>query len=149
MRTAFRAPQGQILSNVVQDPTEVDNAFVINKRPENAFVINETEENAFVINAFVINSTFPMAPEDSRDKRLDAFTKEISDYDDSETKADPPSNKVRVTLRAYQLKNSDDITRTPANRSSTLRPTMADGCRARRWPRSRARATASPSTAPT
>ena len=106
----FRAPQGQILSNVVQDPTEIDNAFVINKRPENAFVINETEQNAFVINAFVINSTFPMAPEDNRDKRLDAFTKETIDYGDSETKADPPSNKVRVTLRAYQLKDSITIT---------------------------------------
>jgi len=104
-----RAPQGQILSNVVQDPTEVDNAFVINKRPENAFVINETEQNAFVINAFVINSTFPMAPEDSGTKRLDTFTKEDS-IDDSETKADPPPNKVRVTLRAYQLKESGAIT---------------------------------------
>ena len=105
-----KAPQGQILSNVVQDPTEVDNAFVINKRPENAFVINDSPDNAFVINAFVINSTFPMAPEDSRTKRLDTFTKATSDYDDTETKADPPSNKVRVTLRAYQLKDSTTIT---------------------------------------
>ncbi len=105
---SFRAPQGQILSNVVQDPTEVDNAFVINKRPENAFVINDGAENAFVINAFVINSTFPMAPDAGNTKRFDAFTK--AGIDDSATKADPPSNKVRVTLRAYQLKDSENIT---------------------------------------
>jgi hypothetical protein len=82
---------------------------VINKQPENAFVINETEQNAFVINAFVINSTFPMAPEDGGQEQLNLFAKEMS-IEEGAVMADPPSNKVRVTLRAYQLKDSETIT---------------------------------------
>jgi len=103
----YNVPQGQILSNVVQNPSEVDNAFVINKSPQNAFVINETAENAFVINAFVINSTFPMAPTEGGNRSQQMLVKEM--VEDDPTMAEPPSNKVRVTLRAYQLRSTDAI----------------------------------------
>jgi len=103
----YNVPQGQILSNVVQNPSEVDNAFVINKSPENAFVINDTAENAFVINAFVINSTFPMAPTEGNYESQQLLTK--NSVVDDPTMAAPPSNRVRVTLRAWQLKSTNDI----------------------------------------
>jgi hypothetical protein len=89
--------QQQVLSNVVQDPTE-KNAFVINKAPKNAFVINETEPNAFVI-----NSTFALAP--SEPETSDPLTEQAKaqSIDDSETRNEAPSDQVRVTLRAFQL----------------------------------------------
>jgi hypothetical protein len=103
--------QQQVLSNVIQDP----NAFVINPTPENAFVINPTPENAFVINpfepnAFVINSTFTMAPADTSTKSRAIGTKEIT-LDDGLTKADLPNNQVLMTLRAFQLKPDNEITK--------------------------------------
>jgi hypothetical protein len=88
--------QQQVLANVVQDPT-AENAFVINNSPENAFVINNQVDNAFVI-----NSSFAMAPSDSVAKTTRATAK-VNGIDDSATKAPPPSNKYRVTLRAWQL----------------------------------------------
>ena len=105
---SFRAPQGQILSNVVQDPTEVDNAFVINKRPENAFVINDGAENAFVINAFVINSTFPMAPDAGDTKRFEPFTK--AGIRRQRHQGRPAVQQGAGHARAYQLKDSETIT---------------------------------------
>ncbi len=89
--------QQQVLSNVVQNPAD-PNAFVINKSPENAFVINGQEPNAFVI-----NSTFALAPAESQSKRTGALWKVGEPINDDEGRAAPPSNQVRVTLRAFQL----------------------------------------------
>ena len=94
--------QQHVLSNVIQDPGD-PNAFVINQSPENAFVINNQVDNAFVI-----NSTFAMAPSDSIAKRARSLSKN-GVIDDSATRAAPPSNKARITLRTFQLKSDEEI----------------------------------------
>ncbi len=78
--------QPQILANVVQDPG-AENPFVVNP-----FVVNPFVVNPFVVNPFVVNSSFTMAPADNP-----------AVPDDGTTKADPASDEVMVTLRAFKM----------------------------------------------
>jgi hypothetical protein len=103
---SYNVSRQQVLSNVVQDPNEA-NAFVINDSPENAFVINNS-----VANAFVINSTFAVSPSDTSSGFSSATAKNL-ELNDGPTKAAPPSNKVRITLRAFQLVPDGELTPDP------------------------------------
>ncbi len=103
--SSYAASQAQILSNVVQDPSDTTaNPFVVNP-----FVVNPFVVNPFVVNPFVVNSTFTMAPADStttaQTATLTASAAEAP-ADDGTLKAPRAPDHVFVTLRAFQLSQS-------------------------------------------
>ena len=102
---AYNIKQDQILSNVVQDPNDPENPFVLNPFVLNPFVLNEGAENPFVLNPFVLNpfvlnSTFTVAPSDAPAKS--AKTLEVAA--DGTLRAPRADEKTFLVLRAYRIK---------------------------------------------
>jgi hypothetical protein len=96
---ASNVPQQQVLSNVVQNPSD-PNAFVINDFVDNAFVIN-TE----VQNAFVINSAFTLPPSGGGGTKAG-----LGDSISAIGLGGPPApSEVKITLRAFQLKPDNEL----------------------------------------
>ena len=94
--------QPQILSTFAQGPgTNPADAFVINPAPKNAFVINQ----GFPGDAFVINSTFTVAPSDDGPDN----SKNGSLSNDGTLKAPRAPDTVNVTLRAYQIVPDEEL----------------------------------------
>ena len=104
---AYNLSQDQILSNVVQDPNDPENPFVLNPFVLNPFVLNESVENPFVLNPFVLNpfvlnSTFTVAPPEAGTKL--ASTKALGIANDGTLRAPRAPDTIKMTLRAYRLK---------------------------------------------
>jgi len=105
---AYNLSQDQILSNVVQDPNDPENPFVLNPFVLNPFVLNESPENPFVLNPFVLNpfvlnSTFTMAPPDAPEAKR-ASAKALGVANDGTLRAPRAPETIKMTLRAYRLK---------------------------------------------
>jgi hypothetical protein len=102
---AYNIKQDQILSNVVQDPNDTENPFVLNPFVLNPFVLNEGAENPFVLNPFVLNpfvlnSTFTVAPSDAPAKSAKALQVAA----DGTLRAPRAEEKTFLVLRAYRIK---------------------------------------------
>ena len=98
--------QPQVLSTFAQGPKDLEtqNAFVINPSPQNAFVINRSGQPAFPQNAFVINSTFTVAPSDDVSNAAKSGS-----TNDGTLKAPRAPDEVFVTLRAYRIKPTEEM----------------------------------------
>ena len=98
---------------MVQDPNDPENPFVLNPFVLNPFVLNPGAENPFVLNPFVLNpfvlnSAFTVAPSDEPSNPPAKFAKALEIADDGTLRAPRAPDVIKMTLRAFRLKQFCD-----------------------------------------